>query len=74
MRAGDLVRFKPPYFISAADGVYSTKISEVPWYVGLLVEYESWEKMAVILYNGEVLRIIARHVQKHGSSERHESR
>jgi hypothetical protein len=33
---------------------------------GVLIEYKSWEKIATILYEGEVLRMRAEHVTKAG--------
>jgi hypothetical protein len=68
MRAGDIVRFKPPYYISSADGVHSTNIEEVPWYIGLLVEYEKTYKIAVVYYpdHDKLLRIASYHVEKAG--------
>jgi hypothetical protein len=33
------------------------------WKVGLLVEYQSWEKIARILYDGEVLSVRAENTQ-----------
>ncbi len=38
---------------------------EKPPNIGLLVEYNTWEKIATILYEGELLRIRARDVQLH---------
>jgi hypothetical protein len=72
MKPGDLVRFKPPYFIKVADGVWSSDQSDKKA-IGLLVEYESWEKMTTILYQGEMVRVAARDVEKSGRRD-HESR
>ena len=69
MKAGDLVRFKPPYYINVVDGVYSRDSRGPGWedrLIGLLVKYEPWEKMAEVLYRGEVYRIAARDVEKAG--------
>ncbi len=33
------------------------------WVTGFLLEYHSWEKIATILYDGEIFRIAARDVQ-----------
>lgn len=71
MKAGDLVRFKPPYYINVVDGVYS-KGSSVGWkdrLIGLLVKYEPWEKMAEVFYEGEVYRIASRDVEKAGKKD-----
>jgi hypothetical protein len=71
MKTGDIVRFKPPYYISAADGVHSKKIENVPWYVGLLVEYEKVYKIAVIYYpdHDELLRVASYNVEKAGKKD-----
>jgi hypothetical protein len=67
VKAGDLVRFKPPYFIRKVDGVFGMEGSEGKGnLLGLLIEYEAWEKMASVMYNGEILRIPARDVEKFG--------
>ena len=54
MRAGDLVRFIYPVPTSAE------------WKLGLLIEYHKWEKIATILYDGGLVKISARRVQKFG--------
>ena len=69
MKVGDIVRFKPPHYINVIDGVYSHDPDSDKVAVGLLVAYEGWEKMAEILYQGEVHRIIARHVEKAGKKD-----
>ena len=72
MKAGDLVRFKPPYYINVVDGVYCTNPRSPGWQtklIGLLVKYESWEKMAEVFYHGEVFRIAARDVEKAGNRD-----
>ncbi len=67
MKTGDLVRFKPPYFIRQVDGVFGFDESNTQGnLLGLLIEYETWEKMATVMYNGEILRIPARDVEKFG--------
>ena len=65
MKAGDLVRFRPPYYIAKVDNV-NTPEGSGDWRIGLLVEYHKWEKMATVMYENELLRIQARHVQKFG--------
>ncbi len=54
MKKGDLVRFK-----------------KYPWEnkIGILIEYKKWEKVASILYCGEILRIRAEHVSKAGKKD-----
>ena len=56
MRTGDLVRFRE-------------KHQPWDWKIGLLVEYYTWEKIASILCEGEILRVAAANVQlyKRGS-------
>ena len=69
MKVGDLVRFKPPYYIDVVDGVYSRDRDNPGWKkntLGLLVRYEPWEKMTTIMYQGQLLRIAARDVEKFG--------
>jgi len=71
VKPGDAVRFKPPYYLNVLESPTLRKEadSEVS-VVGLLVGYESWEKMAEVLYNGKVYRIIARHVEKAGKKDK----
>tara|TARA_Y100000389_G_C17234892_1_gene400074 strand:- start:390 stop:575 length:186 start_codon:yes stop_codon:yes gene_type:complete len=52
MKSGDMVRFVHP--------------TEAEWKLGLLIEYHKWEKIATVLYEGGLMRIAARHVQKFG--------
>ncbi len=70
MQPGDLVRFKPNGYIKAVDGVFGFD-DNVPWKIGLLVEYHTWEKVATIYFSetGELLRIRAENVQKAGKRE-----
>ncbi len=61
MKAGDIVRFRK-------SGMLKHDFPDeagVPWKVGLLVEYHTWEKIATILHDGEMHRISARDVQLH---------
>lgn len=65
MKAGDMVRFrKPVYPIQNRNdcGIWD-------WKLGLLVKYESWEKIATVLHNGKLLRIRAEYVQKAGRKD-----
>ena len=68
MKPGDIVRFKPPYYINVVDGVYSRDKKDPGW-KGLLVKYEPWEKMAEVFYCGDVYRIAARDVEKAGKRD-----
>ena len=51
MRDGDLVRFR--------------LVDHHEWSVGLLVQYETWEKVARILHSGEIVSVHASNVQLH---------
>ena len=61
MKTGDMVRFKTKSasFFSR----YET------WKIGLLVEYHTWEKVASVLYEGEIHRVRASNVQKAGKKD-----
>ena len=63
MKPGDLVRIKRGFQWSylSRDGYHNN--------VGLLVRYESWEKMAEVLVNGELIRIRASHIEKAGKKD-----
>jgi hypothetical protein len=68
MRPGDLVRFKPPF----GYGMFTSDGSMPGWetkFIGLLVKYEPWEKIAEVMYGGQVLRIAARDVEKAGKKD-----
>ncbi len=39
------------------------------WKVGLLLEYTKWQKVATILYKGEVRRMRAEYVTKAGKKD-----
>ena len=57
MKAGDLVRFK------------YTKSDQNGWKIGLLTEYHTWEKIATVLYAGNMVRIRAADVTKTGKKD-----
>ena len=66
MKVGDLVRFMcigagkfddPPYSL---DGT---------WRIGLLIKYETWEKVGTVLYCGELFRLRAEQIQKSGKKD-----
>ena len=66
MKAGDLVRFKcigagkhdnPPY---SNDG---------EWRIGILVKYETWEKVGTVLYMRTLHRVRAENIQKAGKKD-----
>lgn len=61
MKAGDMVRFRD---------VINHRTQELTdWKIGLLIEYRSWEKIATILYRGEVRRLRAEYVTKAGKKD-----
>ena len=49
MRTGDLVRFHTEHRMT----------EKVKWKTGLLVEYNPWEKVARILYQGQIVSVHA---------------
>jgi hypothetical protein len=55
MRSGDMVRF--------------WKYSGEGPFIGLLVEYHTWEKVARILHEGKIISVRAEHVQKSGKKD-----
>ena len=66
MKAGDLVRFRSSCHIKVIDGVFGFDDSSQKWFLGLLMEYKPWEKVATVMYNGAFLRIHASELQKAG--------
>ena len=58
MKAGDMVRFWK----------LRDRVDEKPE-LGLLLEYHSWEKVARILHEGEIISIRAEYVQKAGKKD-----
>ena len=61
-----MVRFRAPHWLGGA----GMSEDERPWLIGLLLDYQKWEKMATILYKDEVIRAQARNVQKYGQGFR----
>jgi hypothetical protein len=62
MKAGDLVRFRPaPAWVDEL-----RHGGNVPWLMGLLIEYHKWEKVATVFYDDRLIRVPARDVQKYG--------
>ena len=66
MKAGDLVRFKsigagkhdaPPYSHGGE------------WRIGILVKYETWEKVGTVLYMRTLHRVRAENIQKAGKKD-----
>jgi hypothetical protein len=65
VKVGDAVRFSPPHWLGGAGRAED----ERPWLLGLLVEYHTWEKMATIMYEGQIIRVQARLTEKAGKKD-----
>ena len=63
MRSGDLVRF-PARSASSPDECIDT------WCIGLLVEYNTWEKICRILYQDKMISVHASKVEKAGKKDK----
>ena len=61
MKNGDIVRFRLHH--------HGVDYHRPKRNIGLLVEYNSWEKIATVLYKGEVLRVRAEDVEKAGRKD-----
>ena len=65
MKKGDLVRIKQ-YIVRPQNpsdcGVWKMKL-------GILVDYQKWEKVATVLSEGQILRVRAENVQKAGKKD-----
>ena len=59
MKAGDLVRFRNSY----------DQYKSGEWLIGLLIEYETWEKVGTVLYDGKLWRLRAADMQKAGKKD-----
>jgi len=73
VKDGDLVRFRAPYWMDP-DPKPTGGSGGHTWLMGLLVEYHTWEKIATIMHEGNILRIPARDVEKCGKkgAKRHD--
>ena len=61
MKDGDFIRFRD---------VLNHRTQELSeWKYGVLVEYKTWEKIATVLYEGEILRLRAEYVTKAGKKD-----
>ena len=58
MQAGDVVRFWPQGSIGSGN---PTDLKGP--FLGLLIEYHTWEKIARIFYEGKIVSLRAEHVQ-----------
>ena len=68
MKAGDIVRFKKNriglvYRISPTSSKMTTPA------LGLLIEYQKWEKVATVLCQGKLMRVAADHIEKAGKKD-----
>ena len=60
MKAGDIVRFRDEIYRRDKDsdcGMWN------PEKIGLLIEYNTWEKIARILYEGKIISVRAENTQ-----------
>tara|TARA_Y100001938_G_C7995210_1_gene381683 strand:+ start:101 stop:322 length:222 start_codon:yes stop_codon:yes gene_type:complete len=65
MKVGDLVRF----CLSKLPRQKDTDCGVWEWKMGLLVEYNTWEKVATVLYKGKLIRVRAGEVEKAGRKD-----
>ena len=68
MKSGDMVRFPAPHWLWKG---FRPKqdLSNCPTLIGLLIEYHTWEKVATVMYEGELIRVAARDVEKAGKQD-----
>ena len=66
MKAGDLVRFKSIGAGKHDDPPYSR---DGEWRIGILVKYETWEKVGTVLYMRTLHRVRAENIQKAGKKD-----
>lgn len=66
MKAGDLVRFKS---IGAGKHDKPPYSNDGEWRFGILVKYETWEKVGTVLYMGTLHRVRAENIQKAGKKD-----
>ena len=66
MKAGDLVRFKSIGAGKHDDPPYS---HDGEWRIGILVKYETWEKVGTVLYMRTLHRVRAENIQKAGKKD-----
>ena len=66
MKAGDLVRFKSVGAGKHDDPPYS---HDGEWRIGILVKYETWEKVGTVLYMRTLHRVRAENIQKAGKKD-----
>ena len=66
MKAGDLVRFKS---IGAGKHDNPPYSNDGEWRIGILVKYETWEKVGTVLYMRTLHRVRAENIQKAGKKD-----
>jgi hypothetical protein len=66
MQPGDLVRFPQARWT----GTLSTVEHNDTWCVGLLVEYNTWEKICRILHQGKMVSVHVSNVEKAGKKDK----
>jgi len=66
LKSGDLVRFKKDLYLEGINK-HETLLSQ--YKIGVLVEYKKWEKIASVLYNGNILRVRSDNVSKAGKRD-----
>ena len=64
MKAGDLVRFR-----SIQAGKFGGLWDDIEWRIGLLIEYQKWEKVGTVLWRGKTYRVRAENIQKAGKKD-----
>ena len=73
MKTGDIVRFRDICNVSPSDWYYQDpggpKKENIPWAIGLLIEYHTWEKIASILYEDKIIRVSSGNVEKAGKKD-----
>ena len=65
MKSGDMVRVRAPHWLGGA----GLQEEERPWLIGLLVEYTKWERIATVMYEGNLLRLPCYTVEKAGKKD-----
>ena len=60
-----MVRFRPSGLLTHD---FPTAV-QVPWTLGLLIEYEPWEKIATVLFDGRLIRVRSADIQKAGRKD-----
>lgn len=68
MRAGDIVRFRKNR-IGQVYRVNPTSSEMTAPALGLLIEYQKWEKVATVLCQGKLIRVAADHIEKAGKKD-----